>query len=79
MRRRAVGKGLALLLLVAAIIANINLRAATRAEGQRYFDRVWSDSPGDVAAWAALWAAWQVTALAVLFWPPLVRGAKDRT
>src|SRR3954471_5057748 len=45
MRRRAVGKGIALLLVIGSIIANGILLALTKSEGTDYFDRVWSSIP----------------------------------
>jgi hypothetical protein len=69
LRRQAMGKGLALLLIIAAIIANILLVSFTRSEGVEYFERAWSSLRGGVIVWACLWAMWQVVALAALLWP----------
>jgi hypothetical protein len=72
MRRRAVRNGVALLLLAAAIIADLTLLSATRSEEIDSFIRVWSSAPMRVTVWAMLWAAWQVVALGALLWPQKV-------
>jgi phosphoglycerol transferase MdoB-like AlkP superfamily enzyme len=68
-RRDATGKRIALLLVAVAIVANLILVNLTKAEGARYFESEWSSNPEIVVIWAALWAVWQVVALAALFWP----------
>jgi hypothetical protein len=68
-RRSVTGKRIALLLVVAAIGANVALVNLTKAEGTHYFESAWSSFPEVVAVWAALWAVWQVVALKALFWP----------
>lgn len=69
LRRRTAGKQLAMLLLMAAVIANVVLRAEGRGEGAEYFARIWPSQRGMLIAWGALWASWQVVALAALIWP----------
>ena len=80
LRRRASGKQLALLLLLAAVVANVVLYAEARSEGAEYFNRSWTRHRRMVVAWAVLWAAWQVLALAALLWPrrpPRRKTAKE--
>ena len=71
------GKGLALLLLVAAVVGDVLLVSMTNEEGTEYFDRVCSHAPGLVLAWAVLWLGWQVWALAAIIWPG--RSLRDRS
>jgi hypothetical protein len=77
MRRRPAGKAVALFLLLAAIVADFELRNDARAEDNYYFERVWSNERADVIAWAALWFAWQVVVVAALVWPPQSRPAPN--
>ena len=57
----------ALLMIAAAMVfADVFLVLATRAEGMRYFWKVWSSTPMGVVLWASLWIAWQIAVLGVL-------------
>jgi hypothetical protein len=76
-RRSVTGKRIALLLVVAAIGANVALVSLTKAEGVHYFERAWSSGREFVIVWAVLWAAWQVVALAALFWPGRPRWTEE--
>ena len=53
-------------LLLAAATLDLLLLWCSLAEGSQYVVRIWRFDPALVAGWAALWAGWQVLALASL-------------
>ena len=67
LRHRPAGRGLALILLVTAVAADVTLVSFTRSEGVEYFGRAWSSEQGLTLTWAAAWALWQLVAAAALF------------
>jgi len=69
LRRRLWGKGLGLLLFMTALVSHIILVSNTYEDGADHFARVWSNEPGLVVVWAALWGTWQVGAVAALLSP----------
>jgi hypothetical protein len=70
LRRRVLGKGIAVLLICGAVVSNSALVDQTRSEATYYFDHAWSSAPGVMTAWVALWASWQVLSVIALLSPP---------
>jgi hypothetical protein len=62
-------------LLIAALVADLVILHATRAQGNAYFHLDWQSRPVVVIAWLALWSTWHAAALAGLVLPRRARNA----
>jgi hypothetical protein len=64
-------------LVITALVADLVILHATRAQGNAYFHLDWQSRPVVVAAWLALWSAWHAAAVAALVWTGPVTSSGD--